>query len=315
MCAWGAAGAGCTGGQCGSLCSMCLVGSQRICSTEGPGYPPGQDMGDLTSHACCEVHRTCVSPAPGSCWAPTFNSSACRPACRGPYLRRKEKKICHKKKRYVTRRGAGGQNTAKAMFGKDELAAILKFGAEELFREDERAKVEKQHELLAEDLDAILARAEVLPCAWPCVVIVAALCRTGPPGPAGHSTPRRPRCWPALPTRQQRRACGTGRCQVTSAPRYRPASATLAARCPSHVLLPPCSPCIPMHSTDSVSAHHGRTIWSNGAMQHGGKLGGPTGLNFDPRNQFQVLAPSGQPRIERELAEGTRTHPLRSWPE
>ena len=49
------------------------------------------------------------------------------------------------------------------MFGKDELAAILKFGAEELFREDERAKVEKQHELLAEDLDAILARAEVQP--------------------------------------------------------------------------------------------------------------------------------------------------------
>ena len=50
------------------------------------------------------------------------------------------------------------------MFGKDELAAILKFGAEELFREDERAKVEKQHELLAEDLDAILARAEVQCC-------------------------------------------------------------------------------------------------------------------------------------------------------
>ena len=47
------------------------------------------------------------------------------------------------------------------MFGKDELAAILKFGAEELFGEDERAKQEKQHELLAEDLDAILARAEV----------------------------------------------------------------------------------------------------------------------------------------------------------
>ena len=63
------------------------------------------------------------------------------------------------------------------MFGKDELAAILKFGAEELFREDERAKVEKQHELLAEDLDAILARAEVLPCAWSCVV-GAALHRT-----------------------------------------------------------------------------------------------------------------------------------------
>ena len=218
-------------------------------------------------------------------------------------------------------RGAGGQSTAKAMFGKDELAAILKFGAEELFREDERAKVEKQHELLAEDLDAILARAEVPPCARPCAVIGTAPCRTGAPRPARHAMPRRPRCRPALPTRLQRRACGTGRCRAASATRCRPASAplaasaTLAARCPSHVLLPPSSPDVPMHSTDSVSAHHGRTVRGNGAMQHGGNLGGPTGLNFDPPNQFQVLAPSAQLRMERELAEGTKGHPLRSWPE
>ncbi|KAK9788572.1 hypothetical protein WJX73_002856 [Symbiochloris irregularis] len=56
----------------------------------------------------------------------------------------------------------GGQATAKAMFGKDELAAILKFGAEELFKEDEGTKTERQHQLLAEDIDAILARAEVV---------------------------------------------------------------------------------------------------------------------------------------------------------
>lgn len=43
----------------------------------------------------------------------------------------------------------------------EELAAILKFGAEDLFKEDEGTKNERQHQLLAEDIDAILARAEV----------------------------------------------------------------------------------------------------------------------------------------------------------
>ena len=60
---------------------------------------------------------------------------------------------------------AGGAASAKAMFGKEELAAILKFGAEDLFKEDEHVKQERQHELLAEDIDAILARAEVSACA------------------------------------------------------------------------------------------------------------------------------------------------------
>ena len=55
------------------------------------------------------------------------------------------------------------------MFGKDELAAILKFGAEDLFREDERKKEERQNELLAEDIDAILARAEV--CLRDCICL------------------------------------------------------------------------------------------------------------------------------------------------
>ena len=47
------------------------------------------------------------------------------------------------------------------MYEQDELAAILKFGAEDLFKEDEGTKNERQHQLLAEDIDAILARAEV----------------------------------------------------------------------------------------------------------------------------------------------------------
>lgn len=33
---------------------------------------------------------------------------------------------------------AGGVASAKALFGKDELAAILRFGAEELFKRDEQ---------------------------------------------------------------------------------------------------------------------------------------------------------------------------------
>ncbi|CAL8472046.1 g11588 [Coccomyxa elongata] len=48
------------------------------------------------------------------------------------------------------------------MFGKDELTAILRFGAEELFKEDEGTKEAKNHQLLTEDIDSILARAEVV---------------------------------------------------------------------------------------------------------------------------------------------------------
>ena len=56
---------------------------------------------------------------------------------------------------------ASGANTAKKMFGKDELAAILRFGAEELFKEDEHKREQKQDQMLNEDLESILARAEV----------------------------------------------------------------------------------------------------------------------------------------------------------
>ncbi|EIE23598.1 hypothetical protein COCSUDRAFT_47361 [Coccomyxa subellipsoidea C-169] len=68
--------------------------------------------------------------------------------------------------------------SAKQMFGKDELTAILRFGAEELFKastlpalikcfttcvkEDEGTKEAKNHQLLTEDIDSILARAEVV---------------------------------------------------------------------------------------------------------------------------------------------------------
>jgi hypothetical protein len=55
---------------------------------------------------------------------------------------------------------AGGAQSAKKMFGKDELAAILKFGAEELFKEDEAKTEQKQNQMLHEDLESILARAE-----------------------------------------------------------------------------------------------------------------------------------------------------------
>lgn len=51
--------------------------------------------------------------------------------------------------------------SASTLLLQDELAAILKFGAEDLFKEDEGTKNERQHQLLAEDIDAILARAEV----------------------------------------------------------------------------------------------------------------------------------------------------------
>lgn len=41
------------------------------------------------------------------------------------------------------------------------MAAILRFGAEDLFREDEAAEEKQGHAVMEEDLDAILARAEV----------------------------------------------------------------------------------------------------------------------------------------------------------
>lgn len=53
---------------------------------------------------------------------------------------------------------------AKALFGKEELAAILRFGAEELFKVGEHSaevvKVEEKR-LMEESIDAILERAEV----------------------------------------------------------------------------------------------------------------------------------------------------------
>ena len=56
---------------------------------------------------------------------------------------------------------SGGANNAKKMFGKDELQAILRFGAEELFKEDDNKVEQKEAQMLNEDIDSILARAEV----------------------------------------------------------------------------------------------------------------------------------------------------------
>jgi chromodomain-helicase-DNA-binding protein 1 len=47
-------------------------------------------------------------------------------------------------------------------FSKDEMAAILRFGAEAIFKEDDADKAAAERALLAEDLDTILARAEVM---------------------------------------------------------------------------------------------------------------------------------------------------------
>jgi hypothetical protein len=61
-----------------------------------------------------------------------------------------------------------GGKAGKDIFDKGELAAILRFGAENLFKEDngdEEAKMEVQkrdQQLYEEDIDAILARAEVV---------------------------------------------------------------------------------------------------------------------------------------------------------
>lgn len=44
----------------------------------------------------------------------------------------------------------------------EELAAILRFGAEELFKEEEAATEARGQAVMEEDIDAILARAEVI---------------------------------------------------------------------------------------------------------------------------------------------------------
>ena len=74
---------------------------------------------------------------------------------------------------------ASGANTAKKMFGKDELAAILRFGAEELFKEDETKREQRQNQMLHEDIDSILARAEVMEWScWICFKTTACTCST-----------------------------------------------------------------------------------------------------------------------------------------
>jgi chromodomain-helicase-DNA-binding protein 1 len=61
-----------------------------------------------------------------------------------------------------------GGKAGKDMFDKGELAAILRFGAQNLFQEDtgdagEVAEVQKRdQQLYEEDIDAILARAEIV---------------------------------------------------------------------------------------------------------------------------------------------------------
>lgn len=44
----------------------------------------------------------------------------------------------------------------------DELSSILRFGAEQLFKEDDKAREEANEKLLEEDIDDILARAELV---------------------------------------------------------------------------------------------------------------------------------------------------------
>ena len=59
----------------------------------------------------------------------------------------------------------------------EEMAAILRFGAEDLFKEDAAAEEAHGAAVMAEDLDAILERAEVGAAAravvvlWPCGVL------------------------------------------------------------------------------------------------------------------------------------------------
>lgn len=62
--------------------------------------------------------------------------------------------------------GVPGTQNKGNIFNKNELAAILKFGAEELFKEDkEEDREEKEDKGFAEtiDIDEILARADTVP--------------------------------------------------------------------------------------------------------------------------------------------------------
>ncbi|KIY92937.1 chromodomain-helicase-DNA-binding protein 1 [Monoraphidium neglectum] len=59
----------------------------------------------------------------------------------------------------------GNKASAKQLFGKEELAAIMRFGAEDLFKgaaEEQEAARQQQRAMLEEDIDAILERAEVV---------------------------------------------------------------------------------------------------------------------------------------------------------
>ena len=47
-------------------------------------------------------------------------------------------------------------------WAQDEMAAILRFGAEQLFKEDDEAVEESSKALYEEDIDAILDRAEIV---------------------------------------------------------------------------------------------------------------------------------------------------------
>ena len=47
-------------------------------------------------------------------------------------------------------------------FSRDDMAAILRFGAEEIFKEDDASRDKHHRALVDEDIDAILARAEVI---------------------------------------------------------------------------------------------------------------------------------------------------------
>ncbi|GMH36548.1 hypothetical protein BSKO_04416 [Bryopsis sp. KO-2023] len=55
-----------------------------------------------------------------------------------------------------------GNRSLKKMFAKDELASILRFGAEDLFKVDEAQGAEQLQKLQDEDIDSILERAEVV---------------------------------------------------------------------------------------------------------------------------------------------------------
>ena len=87
-----------------------------------------------------------------------------------------------------------GNNAGKEMFDKGELAAILRFGAENLFEEDKgveekEAVAQRDQQLYEEDIDAILARAEVVdqrvqvcpvplrPAAAPHRILLLSICR------------------------------------------------------------------------------------------------------------------------------------------